>query len=106
MLALIIIVSSIILTFALKIILTKANVTIKVKFPVLMVIMVISVFGVILILLQTNRIKDVSEIRKWSTTQGLIVSSFVQYLRWNANVTNLSSFCNICQDQHIRHSQC
>lgn len=77
MLALIIIVSSIIATFVLKTVLTKANVTIKVNFPVLLAITVISILGVILIFLQTRRINEISEIRNWSTTQGLIVSSEV-----------------------------
>lgn len=77
MLALIIIMTSIIVTFVLKTILARAGVSIKVNFPVLMVVTALSIIGVILILLQTNQLNEVSEIKNWPTTQGKIVSSEV-----------------------------
>ena len=77
MLALIIIMSSIIVTFVLKTILARLGVSIKIKFPVLMVVTALSIIGVILIFLQTNQLNEVAEIKKWSTTQGTIISSEV-----------------------------
>jgi len=76
-LALIIILSSIVAVFVLKFLLDMVNVTLKVNFPVLMVVMVISIIGVILIFIQTNRINEISESKNWSTTEGIIVSSIV-----------------------------